>query len=319
MKRKLWMLAAASFISTFSCQALPATNQSSFTRLDKIIVIVNREAITLSQLNKEMELYTKQLEQSHQPLPEQTKIKKDALDNLIAKSLQRQMCQAKGLAVKDEEVDKALESVAKANHLQRAQLKQAIEQTGINYDKYLDQIRDQILFQKLQQEEVAKNVNFTPEDVKKYLRENPSLLNQYSAFHVMDILVPANEKANDSQIAPIKKQATELASQLQTGKDPEMVLKQFPSAEKNDLGWRNMTEIPSLFQQKVASLKIKGVSQPIQAPNGFHILQLVDAKGDQIKPTENDIKNIVFQQKMMDAVKVWIAKIRSEAYIKYVN
>lgn len=296
-----------------------SSTKPTFTRLDKIIAIVNRDPITLSELDKEMDRAKKQFEQTNQPLPPPAQFRKEVLDNLIAKSLQKQLCQAKGINIKQEDVDKTVGNIAKANKLSLAQLKEAIEHTGLNYEDYLIQIKEQLALQKLQQEEVAKNVTLTPEDVKKFMRENKNQLTKYNAFHLVDVLIPVGESEPSNRITEVKKQATHLAQQLQVSKDFDVTLHQYSSAEKNDLGWRALAEVPSLFQSRVASMNINDVTAPIQAPNGFHILKLLDAKGENAKPSEAQLKGIVFQQKMQIAVKEWVQKLRNDAYVKIIN
>lgn len=315
MKKISIALLALGIAFCSSVYAQSTTTTASFTSLDKIVAIVNREPITLSQLNKEIERYKQHLAQAQQPLPSTTTIRKEMLENLIGKSLQMQMCQAKGIKVEDTELNQAIDRIAKANNFSLIQLKEALQQTGLTFEEYQAQMKDQLLLQKLQQQEVAKNVSLMPEDVAKFMRENKDKFNQYNAFHLIDLALPANENAAKEQVEKVKKQAIQLAKDLQ-GREVDDVLKNYPTAEKNDFGWRTMAEVPSLFQAKVASMKINSLSGPIQAPNGFHILKLIEAKGENVKPTEVQIKNVVFQQKMAEATKEWVQTLRKEAYIE---
>lgn len=307
------------FFSIVSYAEDAANNKPTYTHLDKIIAIVNREVITQSELNKEIELAKKQFQHTDQPMPPEDVFRKEVLDHLIAKSLQMQVARSKGINVTKEEQDKAIESIAKSNNINVEQLKEGVAQSGMDFDQYKRQIAEQLLIQKLQQEEVAKNITITDEDVKKFKQENRDKINQYSAYHVIDILLPFSETADQGQINEIKNQASALSQQLQSGKEVDVALKQYPYAEKNDLGWRALGEFPSLFQSKIAAMRIHNVTTPIPAPNGFHILKVVDAKGQTVNPTENNIKNMVFQQKVSAAVKDWIQKLRNDNYVKIMN
>lgn len=289
----------------------------SFTRLDKIIAIVNREIITQSNYNKELEQLKKQAEHTNQPLPPENQLKKMVMDNLIAKSLQMQLAKSKNIKVTDEDLDKAFKTIAKANNITIDQLKEALKQTGVSWDEYKVQIHDQLMLQKIQQEEIAKTVTLTPEDVIKFKRENRDKFSQYNSYHIIDILLPVAETSNQTQ--DVKKQATEMVQKLQATKEVEDVLKQYPTAEKNDLGWRSIGEMPSLFQSRVAAMKVNNVTSPFQAPNGFHILKLLDAKGEGMAPSENDIKNMTFQNKINAAIKDWVKKLRQDSYVKIMN
>lgn len=296
-----------------------ASKSSGFTKLDKIVAIVNREVITQSQLNTEIDHVRKTMEQSNQPLPPPGELRSKILDGLIAKKLTLQLCESRNITASDDDVNKAIDKILKMNNIGLDQLKGALAQQGLTFDNYKKNLKDQIAMQKLQQDEVARTVTVTPEDVKKFVRENKDKLNGYSAFHVIDVVMPITEAASTTQVDSLRKQANEVVTSLQKGKSIEEILKQYPYAQNNDLGWRSLGELPSIFQAKVAGMSVKSVSSPVQAPNGFHILQLVDAKGDNHKLSDADLKNLVFQQKMTDGVKEFTDKLRQESYVKIMN
>ncbi|MBA2655214.1 MAG: SurA N-terminal domain-containing protein [Gammaproteobacteria bacterium] len=319
MKRICYAFAALGLTLSVTCYAEETTNtKSSFTHLDKIVAIVNREAITQSELTKEMEEAKKHMEHANQPIPSPPEFKKLVLDNLIAKNLQMQLIHSKGIKVSNEDLDQAVQSVAKANKISVEQLKTALEQSGVNFDQYKAQIHDQLLLQKLQQEAVVKTVTMKPEDVTEFVRKNKDKFNQYNAYHVIDIALPTPDTSTN-QVEALRKQATEISNQLKNGKDIDEVIKEHPLAEKNDLGWGALPEFPSLFQSRIAAMRVNTTSAPLQAPNGFHVLKLVEAKGENLKPSEKDLKNLAFQQKVSEAVKEWVQKLRDDSYVKIMN
>lgn len=296
-----------------------ASTSSGFTKLDKIVAIVNRDVITQSQLNTEIDHIRKTMEQSNQPVPPPGELRSKILDGLIAKKLTLQLCEERNITVSDEDVNKAVEKIVKMNNIGVEQLKGALAQQGLTFEAYKKQLKEQIAMQKLQQDEVARTVTVTPEDVKKFVRENKDKLNGYNAFHVIDVVMPIAESATTPQIDSLRKQANEVVALLQKGKPMEEILKQYPYAQNNDLGWRTLGELPSIFQSKVAAMSVKSVSSPLQAPNGFHVLQLLEAKGENQKLSETDLKNLVFQQKMTDGIKEYTDKLRKESYVKIMN
>lgn len=296
-----------------------ASTSSGFTKLDKIVAIVNREVITQSQLNTEIDHVRKTLEQSNQPLPPPGELRSKILDSLIAKKLTLQACESRSITASDEDVNNAINKILKMNNIGLEQLKGALAQQGLTFESYKKNLKDQIAMQKLQQDEVARTVTVTPEDVKKFVRENKDKLNGYNAFHVIDVVMPIAESATSTQVDSLRKQANEVVALLQKGKPLEEILKQYPYAQNNDLGWRTIGELPSIFQSKVAAMSVKSVSSPVQAPNGFHILQLLDAKGENHKLSDADLKNYAFQQKMTEAVKEFTDKLRQDSYVKIMN
>jgi peptidyl-prolyl cis-trans isomerase SurA len=284
-------------------------------------VVVNRDVITQSQLNKEIERATAQAEHAHEALPPAGELRKAILDSLITRSLQLQLIKTRGTKVTQEDVDKAINSIASSNKMTLEQLKQALQQSGTKFEDYKKRIAEQIAMQKLQQEEVVRTVVVTPEEAKKFAREYKNKGSQYSAFHVIDVVLSIPENSTATQVASLKKQAADLAQQLQKGKSIEALVKEQPGLQNNDLGWRSISEFPSIFQQQVATLRLKSISSPIAAPNGLHILYLAEARGDSAtKPlTEADLKNMAFQYKAKDAVREWGEKLRKEAFISYMK
>ncbi len=319
MKKKLFLF--ITLFSIFSSHTLAQApgNKGNYIKLDRIIAIVNQEPITSSEFDKELDKYAQQLEHLNQPLPARAELRKIALDNLISKNLQLQLCKKNNIKISDNDINQAMTNIAIANKLSVAQLKQAISQTGLTESQYKEQLREQLTLQKLQQEQISKTVSLTPEDVKEFLKANQNKLNQYSTYHVIDILFPANEKSTAIMIAENKKNAEIFSAQYRKSQDVDALLTRYPGAEKNDLGWRSLAEFPALFQSNIAMMKLNEVSAPIQAPNGFHLLKITEVRGDVIKPTEKELKNLAFQQKAQNAIKEWLQNLRKEAYIKIIN
>lgn len=291
-------------LTAFLTLQLPASAATNVTNLDRIIAVVNTDVITDSQLNNEIAQAQKQMQHNNTPMPPESELRKKILDHLVDKSLQMQLVKQKNIKVADEEVNKAIENIAKQNHLTLEQLKPALESSGLNYSEFRHRIQEQILLQRLQQQEVvAKTVTVNDEEVNEFLRKNQGKMQNYSAFHVVD-LIAANET-----------QAQQVAKSLQKSTDTEQITKE-TGAQNNDLGWRTLPEFPAIFSSQVVGMHVGDVSKPIKAPNGYHVLKLVDAKGDKIKLTKKDAQNLVFQTKANDAVKKWLAEIRKNSYVQ---
>jgi peptidyl-prolyl cis-trans isomerase SurA len=283
--------------------------ESNVTRLDKIVAIANQDVITSSQLTKEMDHAQKQLERTNQPILAPAELRKQALNNLILKSLQLQLCKTTNIQVSEGDVDKAIANIAESNKLSVDQLKEVIKQTWLSMKQYTKELQDQMLIQKLQQEQVSKDFTFTPEDVKKFIRENKNKFNQYGAYHVIDLLVPITEHSTQEQ-TKVKKQASQLAAQFKATHDIDTLLTQYPQTEKIDMGWRSFAEYPSLFQQSLSTMKLNDVSAPIAAPNGFHVLKLIETRGETAELSDKDMKNLAYQEKAQKFVKEWLLTLR---------
>src|SRR5690606_6601838 len=89
------------------------------------------------------------------------------------------------------------------------------------------------------------------------------------------------EDADDKATAAASATAAQLAGRLRSGEAMQQLLKgrDQSAVQGGDLGWRRADELPSLFADKVPSLRPGQVSEPIRSPSGFHVLQLVEVRG----------------------------------------
>jgi parvulin-like peptidyl-prolyl isomerase len=131
----------------------------------------------------------------------------------------------------------------------------------------------------------------------------------YAQYHVVDLLLKTKQAADG------------FLAQLQAGSSAENLMKEYPETKVDDLGTRPLSELPSIFQSSVQLLKPGQFSPVIQAPNGYHILQLVNASGPQKIPTQPGMtaQQLAFEHKYNEALQQWLQKLRSQSYVKIMN
>ena len=76
-----------------------------------------------------------------------------------------------------------------------------------------------------------------------------------------------------------------------------------------DLGWRSLSDLPTIFSDRVKNMKPGQISNPIKAPNGYHILKLLSTRTGGSTLTDQQIQNIIMQQKFGKALKKWFAAV----------
>ncbi len=95
-----------------------------------------------------------------------------------------------------------------------------------------------------------------------------------------------------------------------------------PSAAKGgDLGWVTPNEIPTTLAQAMAKLKQGEVSEPVKTPDGWQIIEVTGRKSvnNTTASLKTKVKQMLYMQKFEQAVKNWVAKLRSQAYIKVIS
>ena len=126
--------------------------------IDRIYVVVNDEAITASEIEKELQLAIYELRSQGAEIPVLSQLKREVVDNVVLQKLQYQKARNLGLKISDDEVTLAVKGIAKRNELSILRLREAIEKTGISYDEYRQQLVRLLLIINLIDQEIGRYV-----------------------------------------------------------------------------------------------------------------------------------------------------------------
>ena len=281
--------------------------------LDKVVAVVNSSVLTQNQVDQTAEEIKQQLQATNQPLPAPAVLRQKALDKAIGEQLQLQVAERAKISVSDADVTRAINSIAQQNHLSLEQLKETIQKQGFTFSTYRTQIHNQMVMQHVQQQAIGNKVQVSQAEAQAYLKKAANVVNNQTAYRLDDLLIPLDASATPAETALATKQAEALLRQARSGTSFNQLAK--PPVQRTDLQWRAAQDLPSMFVSAVSHLKIGDITGPIKAPNGLHILRLVDARG-QTALTEAEAKQKVWQQKMQQEVEKWTAELRKSAYVK---
>ncbi|SRR5579883_1738926 len=321
--KKFITVTSTLLMSTLFCMNLYAksTTHSTEQPLDQIVVIINDEVITNSELNHAVEMAKVQMTQSHFPVPPTDVLRKQVMDQLINKKLQLQVAKQANVAITDQEIDKAIKHIAEENHLTSQELYQHINSDGMKTSDYREEIRDQMTLQKIEQMELMGHINITQEEVNAFMHSKAWQKNELKEYHLEDLLVPLSDTPSTEEIISAKKRAQAILSKLNQGKSFSEVEQSDAGGDRplqgGDLGWRKLPEIPSVFADQVGRMQPNQFAGPIQAPNGFHIIRLVEVRNlaPQAAPSRKQVEELLFQRKFAEAVQTWVSKLRGQAFI----
>lgn len=138
--------------------------------LDHIVAIVNDDVITRSELRNEMHTTQLQLRAMQKSIPPDAILKKRVLDHLIDKKLQLQIAKQMNITIPDNELNTVIARIAAQNNLTTTQLFERIKDEGMSASAYKETLREQLLLQKVQQQEIASKVVINPDEVEHLLQ-----------------------------------------------------------------------------------------------------------------------------------------------------
>lgn len=295
--------------------------------VDGIVAVVNDDVITQSELNEALSIVKEQAAKSNASLP--PKIREQILNQLINKKIQLQIAKQQGINPTSVEVNKAIEKIAKQNQVSVHAVYQKVKEQGLNSLEYQEKIKEQLVLGRLQQQEIRGT--FTPvskEEVDHFMHSaqfKHYLKPESYAYHIIDILIPFSDTPSAQNVKTARKEAEFILTKMRRGLNYEDIVKNAStlSAQQNDLGWMRLEELPTLFAPKVAHVQNKQIIGPIQAANGFHLLNILDLKKVQLAsannatpPTRKEVETMLMERKYEEAIQKWVEKLRTQSYIQ---
>ena len=309
----------------FATTALAKSQKLQEESLDRIVATVNDEIVTESELDQAMRSMRMQMTQNQTAMPQEKTFREFVLNQIINKRLQLQIAKQAGVSVPDTELNKVIDNIAQSNGISVKELNSKIAAEGLSVASYTNDIRNELTIQKLQQQEIASRINITPQEVDEFMRTQHKQIaaalaptNTNQSYHLEDILISVSDTATPDEIVKTQKIAEAIQNELQNGKKLSAITHATASVvTSNDLGWRNLDEVPSAFAKHVPTMKVHDSAGPILAGNGFHIIQLVEVRGatDKTTVTKERAQQMLFQKKMAEALDSWVSKLRSQAFI----
>lgn len=270
------------FFSMISfARAIEAPKQAQ--PIDSIVVIVNDDVITRHELDTRLAIVIGQLKKQGTPLPEAAVLEKQILERMIGDLLQQQFAKETGLRIDDAQLDKALLRIAQQNKLASvADFRSKIEQEGVDFNKFREEIRGEILTARLREREVESKLVISDNEIENYIANQAKQVGKGEEFNLAHIMVVVPEQASAEKIQTYRKRAEDALAKLNSGSPFAQVAAGYSDAsdalQGGNLGWRPADRLPSMFVEAIEKLQPGGLSGILRSPNGFHILKLIERR-----------------------------------------
>ncbi|MGO1343423.1 peptidylprolyl isomerase [Chromohalobacter japonicus] len=267
--------------------------------LDRIVAVVNKDAIMQSQLEDRVAQVSQQMASRNVPVPDKEDLRRQVLDRMIVEQIQLQMADRANVSIDDTQLNAAVRDIAENNDMSLDEFADSLEKDGMSLAAVREQVRREMLLRQVQQSQVASRVNVTDREVDRYLEQQGESSN--TAYHLAHILVSLPESPTSEQVAQAQAEARDLYRRLQGGAD----FQQLATADSDggqalsggDLGWRRGDQLPTIFADVVPQLADGEVSEPVRSPSGFHLVKRIETRGGQSEQqtvvTENQVRHIL--------------------------
>jgi peptidyl-prolyl cis-trans isomerase SurA len=260
-----------------------AASAQGVALVDRIVAVVNKDVITATELDDAVAGAERQLRRQGTRLPDRALLERQMLERLIIDKAQLQLARDTGLRVDEVQLDRAVERVAQNNKLSLADFRAALERDGVAFQAWREELREQMLLNRLREREVEDKIQVSDTEIDLFLADLKARPDTRVEYQVAHILVRVPEQSAAERIEAARARAQKALAEARTGADFASLAASYSDApdalQGGALGWRSHERLPELFSGALAALQPGETSEVLRSPAGFHILKLLDRRG----------------------------------------
>jgi len=293
--------------------------------VDRILVQVNDDIITQSDLNRRMAEYRQELQSKYagDQLEEMLqKAEKQALESLIQEKLLYQKAVEMGYnANVDSQVTSAIQRIMKDNNLRDTEeLEKALAQQGKTLKDFREELKRSAMANDLVNDYVGSRITLLTPEIEKYYKDHLADFSTPEEVTLSEIVISSSQ--GDEKEA--ENRANDLYRRLQQGESFSSLASQYsggPTANKGgNIGTYLISKLNPEAVKTIANLKEGDISKPEKIKDGYVIYHIDGRKLVTVRPLDevkDEIRNRLYQRKFAPEFERFISQLKEDAYINY--
>lgn len=273
-------LAVTLALAAFQAQAQTPTLQPG----DYIAAVVNQDVVAASEVIQRTERLRQEARQKGEVMPETAGLRKQALEALIEDRVLVTYARETGQKIDEAELDRVVANVAAQNKLTMAQLRDRLKADGTDYKSFRENLRDQMMTERVREREVQGRIKVTDAEIDAYLDKKRNELASGGMVNLAQVLVPVPDGAPESVVTERRARAEGALARIKGGEDFARVAREVSEdsnkARGGEIGLRLADRLPDVFVNAVKGLKSGEVApQLLRTGAGFHVLKVIERQG----------------------------------------
>ena len=349
--KKLWLVLIASTCVPALAAAQAAQNGQV---VEEIITRVNNQIITRSEFDRSKDQLKDEVKQQNPKDPDKAYAdrEKDILRDLMDQQLL--LDKGKDLGITgDTDLIKRLDQMRKDMKLDTLEdLEKEATKQGVSWEDFKQNMRNQIITQKVIGEEVGGKLAISKDEEQKFYDDHKSAMEQPEYIRLSEILVapkaatpsisplpdpsatgstpaiqpPVDEatkaSADAAALSAADAKTNDLLKQIRAGAAFEDVAKKYsdgPSAaDGGSLGTFERGKLAKELEDRTFAMKAGEVTDVIRTKQGYVILKVIDHQMAGVPPLKDvlpKIQDALYYEKLQPALRAYLTKLREDAYI----
>ena len=259
----------------------PARTAAVPSTADYIVAVVNQELVTNGELQGRIARIREDAQRNKAALPPQAELRKQVLEALIDDRVQVTNARETGPKLDEAEIDRAVANVAVQNQMTMVQLRARLQQQGVAFATFRNNVRDQLLTERVREREVNQRIRIGSDEVDALLDKRRAAAGGTVQINLAQILVTVPEGATPEQIAQRGARAEAALARVRGGEAFDAVAREVSEdgnkAQGGVIGLRPSDRLPDPFVEFVRTLKPGDVGATLlRSGAGFHVIKLLE-------------------------------------------
>ena len=268
---------------------------------DFIVAVVNTELVTSVEVTQRLERALAEARRGGATVPPTETLRQQALDSLIDERVLITHARDSGQRLDEAEIDRAVANIAAQNQLTVAQLRERLKAEGMTYARFRDNLRDQLIVERIREREVMARIRIDDADIDRLLNDQRAKASADIELNIAQVLVTVPEGASDAVVAERRARAEQALTRIKAGEAFAKVAAELSEDGKREaggeIGLRPASRLPDLFVDAVKGLAVGQVTAaPLRSAAGFHVLKLIDRQeANAFKVTQTHARHILLR------------------------
>lgn len=276
---------------------------------DYIVAVVNSELVTAYEVEQRVERAREEIRRNGGREPSGAVLRSQVIDMLIDDRVLVTYARDSGAKVDDAELDRAINSVAANNRMSLPELRRRLADEGLEFGRFRNNVRDQILVERVREREVHQRIHVSDSEIDRYLEQQKNTAAAAIELNLAQILVPVPENASEAVVAERRARIEAALARVRAGADFATVAREVSEdgnrANGGVIGLRPASRLPDLFVEQARDLKVGEVSsQPFRSSAGFHVLKVIERRdGQAVRVQQTRARHILLRTSAQASVE----------------
>lgn len=283
---KMKYVALLAAFSASICVAQPSGKQAAAEPqlLNAVVAVVNNDVITTDELAERAHSAALNLRRQKIQLPPMQQLRVQVLEQLILERAISQRARETGIRVDDGIVNATIEQIAQQNKISVAELRRRLSLDGVTFPQFREEIRSQIVAQRLREREVDEEIKIPESEIDAFLADQAGYnINDTIEYNISHIWIPTSESMSSDELSAARDTAEDILDRAQDSEDFGRLAASYSKAsdalDGGNLGWRTLSQMPTALAAAVREARQQSSKVAMNvSSDGYYIVKVNDRR-----------------------------------------